>query len=458
MSLLSSLLVGSSGLRAANAGIQTTAHNVANASTEGYHVRSVEQRTADPVRLGRAWMGQGVDVTDISRATDQFLGMRQLDTAGDAAAAGALHTSLKQVEAAFDESTADGLRERLDQLFDSLDAATADPADRGLRIAVSSALDRFTQVVRRTATDLGDRTQNFEEELTGSTDAINEKIGEIASLNRSLQAAGGALSAGDLADQRDTLIRDLASDIGATAHYDGEGRATVLLGGHALVSGIEARELSVDTSSGTPEVFVSADSGTVNLTDTVGGKMAGRIEAHTLTADYADRLDTFVTDFSTALNAAHAGGFDRTSTPGTDLVTFDTADPAITFLPSAAILQDPDLLAFASAAPSDAGDAGNLDVLRALRDGNVIGSTSSTPEEWLTDLTSDVGRDVDTAATASEASDGLLSDLDELDQNLHGVDLDEQATDLVTYQTAYQAAAKVVQASSTLLRTLMELS
>ena len=68
-----------------------------------------------------------------------------------------------------------------------------------------------------------------------------------------------------------------------------------------------------------------------------------------------------------------------------------------------------------------------------------------------------MGNDIANAASTANREANVLGDLNELSQGLHGVDLDEQAANLLTYQTAYQAAAKVVQVADSLLGNLMEI-
>lgn len=457
MGLLNSLLVGSSGLRAANVGIQTTSHNVANAMTPGYHARSPEQTVADPLRQGSLWMGQGVSVDGIQRASDAFLAMRQLDTAADAMTSSTLHTALSQVESHFDEATGTSLREALDGFFDALTEATADPADRGLRIGVTGSVRALASTVNRVATGLVEDIEAFEGVIEGSFDDINAKLQQIADLNAALKASGGGTAAGDLADQRDLIARELAEEIGSTARIDGEGMMTVLIGGHAAVSGIEARELSVVTGSGSPpEVHLSVDSGTVEVTDELGGAVQGYLRAWELTDGYMSDLDTFAEDFADMVNTQHAAGYDANSTAGGDVFSFDPSGAALTLAIDPSLEADPDLLAFAASSPALAGDPGNLQALLDLRDSATIDG-DTTPEEWLSDLATTVGRDTYAAAEAAETQEALLADLDELDQSLHGVDMDEQAADLITYQTAYQAAAKVIQATDTMLGVLMGL-
>ena len=77
MSLLSTLNIGRSGLQASSVGIEVTSHNVANASTEGFHRRAIERRLPASRQIaGGATLGQGVAISRIRRASDELLGMR----------------------------------------------------------------------------------------------------------------------------------------------------------------------------------------------------------------------------------------------------------------------------------------------------------------------------------------------------------------------------------------------
>jgi len=203
---------------------------------------------------------------------------------------------------------------------------------------------------------------------------------------------------------------------------------------------------------------VSADSGVLDVTSEVGGAVEGALQAYDRASAYLEQLDTFARDFTTAVNAQHAAGVDLTGGTGEALFTVDASgSEAITMAPSVRILANPDLLAFATTIPPRPGDDGNLQALLALEDAAIIDSSSATAGSWLTDVTRSVAQDVDAAATIADSQQALLADLDELSQNLHGVDLDEEAANLMLFQAAYGAAAKVVQASDQMLSTLLEL-
>ena len=58
------LSIGISGLSAAQAGLITTSHNIANASTPGYNKQGIVQSTNNPVFSGVGFFGQGTDHFD----------------------------------------------------------------------------------------------------------------------------------------------------------------------------------------------------------------------------------------------------------------------------------------------------------------------------------------------------------------------------------------------------------
>ena len=69
------LSIASSGIRAANAALNTTANNIANTHTDGYSRQQVTQEAASPLRLFTTYgcAGAGVDTIAIERVRDQFL-------------------------------------------------------------------------------------------------------------------------------------------------------------------------------------------------------------------------------------------------------------------------------------------------------------------------------------------------------------------------------------------------
>lgn len=461
MSLLSTLFVGQSGLGAANIGVQTTAANVANAMTPGYTRRVLDQRVASPMSVrGGLLLGQGTQVGMVARNMDRLLGMRRIVEAGNAAASDTLASSLETVESWFDESTTAGVRERVDDFFDALTAGTTDPSDPAYRTAITQAALQLTEAFSRSARGLEAAQAQFAGSLQAELPSVNALLSEVAALNFEIKNAGGDRVAGDLADRRDQLLRELTEKVGISADLQADGQVTVLLGGHAVVSGDVARTLSFsqETPFEPPRLLISmGKSAALPVTDAVGGQLGGLVEAWDRTQSYLDDLNRYVADFATAFNTAHQAGFDATGAAGQSVFSFSADRPAASFAVNPALADDSSRWAFAADAVANAGDGGNLQGLLGLEEQRMFSGGTQSGATWLSGLVSRVGAEIANARSLSDRRSSILSDLDKLAAQMQGVDLDEEAARLELYRTSYEASAKVVSASNNLLGSLLEL-
>ena len=75
------LNIAASGLRAANAAMNTTANNISNCNTDGYSRQKVQQEAADALRVFTTYgcAGAGVDTVAIERVRDEFYDQRYRD-------------------------------------------------------------------------------------------------------------------------------------------------------------------------------------------------------------------------------------------------------------------------------------------------------------------------------------------------------------------------------------------
>lgn len=459
MSLLTSLLIGHSGLRAAQAGVNATSHNVANASTEGATRRTVLTSVSNPLRRGPIWIGQGVQTDGILRQSDRLLTARRIQGAGEATRATYAWENLRSLERVMDVSEGQTSKGALEEFWDSLTRATADPADLSLRRGIVRAGSELGSFLARDARAFADTMSDQVANASGFLPTVNATLQRVAELNEGIAASGaGGLVAGDLVDQRDQLLRELGENIGITVEIDAEEMATVFIDSHAAVSGGAARTLSLEETASGPRVLLSHSKSTgVDVTDGLGGRLGGHLDVYEQVADWHARLETFVVDLATALNTQHAAGFDLNGDPGGDLFVYDPADPAGSLTLHPDIVDDAALLAFGGVTPTTAGDIDNLRLLMDLENAVIIDGTRNA-SDWLTDLVAEVGTDVATLELTALTQDALVRDLDELHQNLHGIDLDEEAANLLVYQTAYQASARIVTVSSQLMDTLLEIA
>lgn len=459
MSLLGSLQTGARGLSVASAGIDVTTQNVTGASTPGYTRRSLRTQQLAPVQQRGLFVGQGATPLAVARSADRLLGVRLIDASGSQAASSTLAENLRVAESYLDSTSSTGIAEALDQVFDALGSASADPSDASLRRGVIHACDAFASTTSRIATGFADTISAIDEQVGASLAEVNATLEEIAALNARIGRAGADVGPADLLDRRDQLILGLSQEVGVTAELKADGQAVVYLAGHAVVAGGDWRALSESTdAAGDAAIHVDMDGGTFDVTSLVGGEMGGLIEARTNLRGWIDDLDTFAFTFATAMNAAHATGFDQTGAAGGDLFTLTATatDAAKALAVDPAVAEDPSLLAFAGAATALGGDGDNLQVMLDLEDDLTL-FTNGNPRSAISAIVSDIGSAVSAAESDQEAQDALVADLETLRESTAGVDTDEEATHLLEYQSAYRAAAKVITAADELLRTLLQI-
>lgn len=458
MGILTTLNIGRSALGSASAGLNTTAHNIANASTAGYTRRRLGVNAAAPLWRSGNWLGGGVKVIGERRISDRLLGMRVIDSAGAAAQANAAESALSVVEGYFDETSSTGLRQSWDDMFTSMSALTANPADTGARQETVAALQSFASSVARVGGGLQASLDTANATLADGMDSVNAALSEIAALNRAIGQSNDATGPGDLMDRRDQLVRELGEQIGATANLGADGQATVFIGGHAVVSGASARTLSTDTdATGLTAVYLSADSGRIPVTESLGGTLGGTVDARESTVDWLDRLNDFASTIAEEMNSQHRAGFDAAGNPGGDLFVYNPSDPAASLTVASAIASDPSLLALASDASAEAGDASNLAALLAIKGSLVFDGGTHTGGTYLSELAAEVGSTVATATNDADVLGTQLADLDAARAAVSGVDMDEEATHLIEYQSAYEAAARVISIADGLLQTLIQM-
>lgn len=459
MSLLSTLNIGRSGLQAASVGLETVSHNVANASTDGFHRRSVERRLpAGRLIAGGATVGQGIGISRIRRASDELLGRRWIEAGGDAAKAGAMSAGLSTIETFFNEAGQQGVNEVVQDFFDSLGRATADPADLGHRQTLNRAGLNLADTVARTAKSIDDTISDFEAGIEETTYSVNRLSADLASVNTAINESGDSIGVGDMMDKRDRLAQQLAALTGANVSYGDSGMVNVYVSGHSIVSGVEYREMSVGKdANGDQTILIAAGTGFLDVTDSIGGEIGGSKAAANKGVQYLEDLNVFAEDFADAMNTQHGLGFDLNGVAGGALFSTTTGSAARSMTFSVSVYDDAQLWAFGATAASGVGNDTNLKSMIDVESSKIFTSGSQTSGQFLASLLNDVASDTAKAATDASQAGTRNSDLESLMKSLTGVDLDQEATSLIEFQAAYQASAKVIRAADELLQTLMSI-
>jgi flagellar hook-associated protein 1 FlgK len=446
MSDFVSLQTALSGLRASQARMNTIGHNLANVDTPGYTRQIVDLTEASPYQSPMGWIGAGVDVTGINRARDAFLDAR-VRTSSDTQAGFQTRADLLQRTETVLGEPSQGISGPLAALWSTFESAASTPNDSGARTAALSALGNLTTRIRQVSTGWSQVAGDVKQSLSASVTDVNDKLAQLAKLNGVIGAASSSGSPNDLLDQRDQLIDQLASEAGATSILSPDGTARVVIGGLSVVNGSTSTPLTL-RSDGT----IAGPSG---LTAPAGGKIGGyQSFLATDLPGYQAQLDGFVSDLATALNTQHAAGFSPDGQPGGPLLTFTAGAAAATL---AVAVTDPSKLALSSGAgpPFPTFNGVNAQSLANLRTAMSASGGTLTLGGAVTSLVSVLAAGTASAVSSAQSQTSLLQAMTSARQGSQGVSIDEEMTNMLEAQRAYQAAARVMTAVDQNLDTLV---
>lgn len=437
------LTIAASGIRAARAGLDTTAQNIANADTKGYVRRSIGlAEVASPSGYARVsdLSFSGVRVTGYGRTVDAFRQAEVRRTGADAARAGAELGALHDVEDALEKS---GLHSAMTGFETSLQKLTVDPVDPSLRAAALES----ARTLARTFNIAGDELQAVGDSLqfaaSDGVTQVNRLATELGRVNLQLaRAKPGSADHVTLLDQRDSLLEQISGYTSISTSFAENHMVTVRIGdssGPQLVTGDTAAPLAMTTATdGTVSFTVGGAAATLS-----SGSLAGQSQGLVAVRDAKVQLDGIAASLIAASNAAQTGGTALDGTPGEPLFSGSGASTMAVALTSGA-----QLATAPAGAAADSRDQGGLAALRsALAGGNFAGQV-----DGLLFQVSSAAQGRETTAKALDAiAEAARTALDAQ----AGVSLDEEAANLVRYQQAFQASSKAVQVASDLFDSLL---
>ncbi|GAA3649176.1 flagellar hook-associated protein FlgK [Microbacterium marinilacus] len=452
MSTFTGLNTAASALSAARRGIELTGQNIANQTSAGYTRQRLETSAVAAVaQAGRfsagAVPGQGVSVDGVARLGDALLDSRVRDALGAAGFWSVRAQAARTAEATMAEPTEAGLAHRLSQFWaDWQDLSNSPDAAAAAAVVLNDASALASQI----AAGYAAASSQWSEARAGverTVSEVNTAADQIAQLNREIRdALGAGRSANELIDRRAVLAERVSRQTGATASVEQDGTLTVRIDGNALVSGVEARHLVASGPSGITAgqpVTVAWAHRPDQPVALSGGELGGALsvlapasEGGTL-AQLADTYNRLATTLAERVNAQHRAGATAAGEPGGDFFDVSAAGPAALSLRVVPTRADQ----LALAAPgAGAFDSSNADAI------SQIGSSAGSPDALWADFVTSFG--VATAGDVQRASVAEVAAVTAVgaQQSVAAVDGDEETINLLTYQTAYQAAARVLTA------------
>lgn len=333
------ILVGSSGIRTYQTALQVVGDNITNANTPGYSRRSatiVEAPSSglgNPLSKGGA-TGNGVNVSGISRAYDQFKSANARVATGDYQKLDAKQRWLTDMQSALgtgDGSVGDGLT----KFFNAAQDVATDPTSSAARIAFLDAAGTVTQRFHTASAALDQTRTGIRTEIKSDVTRVNQITQALATINQQIQGSQpNSSQSASLLDQRDSLLNELGGMMRVGVTENQNGSVEVRMGGDngpVLVSGQNAKLVGTQVTGNVTQLVV--DPFGVNIVTPPGsGSLAGLLEAEGKANDATTQLNSLASTFVADMNTQHMAGTDLNGAQGTAL--FNTVGLTATAAPT----------------------------------------------------------------------------------------------------------------------------
>ncbi|HOB45072.1 MAG TPA: flagellar hook-associated protein FlgK [Zoogloea sp.] len=323
--------IGLTGLNAAQAGLVTTSHNIANAGTAGYSRQSTVQSTNPAMFTGSGFFGEGTRVDTVKRAYNAFLNNQVLSADTKFNEYDTYSTEISQIDNMLADTTV-GLSPALQSFFSGVQEVAANPSSIPARQSMISTAQGLASRLNNLSQRLDDVRSGIETQISDTVSTISTYAKDIADINNKImiaQQAGSAQPANDLLDQRDQLVQELNKLVRVSTNVDSDGAMSVFIGtGQPLVVGSNPTTLKALPSTADPSRvdanIITQNGGTIAIPESLlgGGKLGGLLSMRSGALDAAqNQLGLIAVGIGTAVNAQNALGQDLNGNLGGDVFT-----------------------------------------------------------------------------------------------------------------------------------------
>lgn len=216
-SIFNTLNIGYSGLSAAQAGVNTTSHNITNAESEGYTRQRVVTAASTPMYMAPGNIGNGTDIVDIARIFDNFVYDRYTGISADKEYSDFTKTTLETLSTYFPEIDGVGIKSDLQEYYNMWQTFADNPDNDAIKLSLAKQAEALSGSIVSTQDKIYDLQSNLNTQLKVNVDEVNLLAKELAQINISIEVAeaGDTFTANDLRDKRNSIELSLAKLIGA---------------------------------------------------------------------------------------------------------------------------------------------------------------------------------------------------------------------------------------------------
>ena len=465
MDVFNVLNMGTKALAVQQKGIYVTGNNIANVNTPGYSRQRLNISSDVPVNSVIGPVGSGVTANEVERIYQRFLGAQINNETQSLGQWQAHKDSLERVEMIFNESGGYGLNQVMSEFWNSWQDLTNNPSGSVERTVLLAKSEMLAATFSKNHEDLQQIQRDIDSYIEGTVEEISRLSENIVDLNQKIiQVESAGHAANDYRDQRDLILKGLSELIDIDTFEDATGGVTISVGsGQALVEGTHTYRLSTQANSmGHKDVTWLDDSGNMMIITTSidKGKLKGWLDARDVDiANSLSELDTLAQNLMTEVNTIHAAGYGLDGSTGNDFFSGVATAAGIRVNPL--ISNDIKLIAAAESfniVPGDKpGDNGNAIAIANLQTAQTMNGNTATFGTYYDSMVSDAGLAVQQAVSHFEHQSQMVLQVENYRESISGVSIDEETVNLIKYQNAYQAAAKLITTADEMMQTVLSM-
>ncbi|MFZ1085914.1 MAG: flagellar hook-associated protein FlgK [Terracidiphilus sp.] len=445
--------------------LNVVANNVANANTPGYTLETPDWKENQPLNINGNLVGQGVSETGATSQRDRVLESRLDQQQQLAASSGSRLTSLNTLQALFtpdsgaSNSTAGDIGSDITKFFNSFASLEANSTDNSLRQSVLSSASTLAGDISNAAASLNDQRSALDQETAGVASQVNSLTAAIAQLNVQIQTTSPNGDAGTMEDQRQYDISQLSQLIGVNQiTAENNGLAITTTSGQLLASDGTSYPLTTGVVGGVTDFFLGNEDITSQLA-TGGGSLGGYLTARDQDIPNAlNALNQLAYSISTAVNTQNNAGTNLDGSTGTAAYPLNIFSPTTTVAGSAigmsVVMTDPNQIAAASFG-AGTGDNSNAVAMAALASQGIV--NGQTPINFYSNFVTTLGSTVSNVQTENTAQNASVTQLQTQNDALSGVNLNDEAASMTTFERTYQSASQVFTMLNNIINSVLNL-
>ncbi len=458
MGLFQGLEIGRRALLTSQMSLQTIGHNISNVNTPGYSRQRVNIASSTPISNTIGSIGSGVQATEIVQIRDLFLGNQFRQESKSLGEWSYKEKVLSQVESVFNEPSNQTLSNKMTDFWDAWDTFSQFPDDPTSRNGLVSSTSTMLNSFHKLSNDVESLRKSIDADMNNYTNEINRLTGEVARLNLQIKSLEvGGVTANDLRDNRDLILDNLSSLVDINTNENQNGDMVVYIGSMSVVNGGDAIniEAKVANVNGKPTHKLVWEGTDVELNNTAGQLKALIESRDVIIPKYVEKLDTLAATMVEQVNAIHRQGTTKDGQTGIDFF-----DPSKTTAETISV--NPVILADSGyslivAGEGEASDGRFAAQIAKLSNTNVLNNDSTSLNDFYNSIIGAVGVEAHEATSFAANYELLVQQVEFAKESVQGVSLDEEMTNMIKYQHAYDAAARVITTMDQALDTVLSM-